>query len=173
MPRRIPWSERTFRFDTPVEYRHELLERLRGTPARVEEMVRDLPLNLLTKRVGSGWTIQENVGHLLDLETLFDGRLDDFDEGLDVLRAADMSNRKTNEAGHNDRDVDAILEAFRREREKTIQRLERLDPARFSSSAKHPRLEQPMRIVDMMYFQAEHDDYHLARITELSRLLTT
>ena len=27
-----------------------------------------------------------------------------------------------------------------------------------------------MRLVDMIFFQAEHDDYHLARIHELSRL---
>jgi hypothetical protein len=27
----------------------------------------------------------------------------------------------------------------------------------------------PMRAVDMLFFQAEHDDYHLARITELIR----
>jgi hypothetical protein len=27
-----------------------------------------------------------------------------------------------------------------------------------------------MRLVDMLYFQSEHDDYHLARISELIRL---
>jgi hypothetical protein len=27
-----------------------------------------------------------------------------------------------------------------------------------------------MRVVDMMLFQAEHDDYHFARIRELIRL---
>jgi len=27
-----------------------------------------------------------------------------------------------------------------------------------------------MRLVDMILFQAEHDDYHLARISELARL---
>jgi hypothetical protein len=26
-----------------------------------------------------------------------------------------------------------------------------------------------MRLVDMMFFMAEHDDHHLARITELAR----
>jgi hypothetical protein len=31
----------------------------------------------------------------------------------------------------------------------------------------HPRLKQPMRLVDHLYFVAEHDDYHLARIWEM------
>jgi hypothetical protein len=29
-----------------------------------------------------------------------------------------------------------------------------------------------MRVVDMGYFVAEHDDHHLARMTELAKLLT-
>jgi hypothetical protein len=33
----------------------------------------------------------------------------------------------------------------------------------------HPRLQQPLRIVDIAYFDAEHDDYHLGRIGELLR----
>jgi hypothetical protein len=33
----------------------------------------------------------------------------------------------------------------------------------------HPRLNQPMRVVDLLFFVAEHDDYHLARISELIR----
>jgi hypothetical protein len=31
----------------------------------------------------------------------------------------------------------------------------------------HPRLKQPMRLVDHLYFVAEHDDHHLARIWEM------
>jgi hypothetical protein len=37
--------------------------------------------------------------------------------------------------------------------------------------ALHPRLKVNMRLVDMLYFQAEHDDYHLTRISELRRSL--
>jgi len=36
-------------------------------------------------------------------------------------------------------------------------------------TALHPRLQQPMRVLDMAFFTAEHDDHHLARMTELSR----
>jgi uncharacterized damage-inducible protein DinB len=44
-----------------------------------------------------------------------------------------------------------------------------LHPELFSRSALHPRLGMPMRLVDLMLFVAEHDDHHLASITELAR----
>jgi hypothetical protein len=34
----------------------------------------------------------------------------------------------------------------------------------------HPRLRQPMRFVDHLYFVAEHDDHHLATISELAKI---
>lgn len=38
-------------------------------------------------------------------------------------------------------------------------------------TAAHPRLGQPMSVVDLCFFVAEHDDHHLATITELRREL--
>ncbi len=169
MSERVAWTERTFDFDFPVGLYREFLERLRGTPARVEELIRSVPEDRLTARPDQGWSIQQNVGHLVDLEELFAGRLDDYDASIDMLRPADMTNRKTHQADHNDKSLESILSAFREARAELVRRLESLDPARFGQTALHPRLNQPMRIVDMMYFQAEHDDYHLARISELNQ----
>jgi len=39
-----------------------------------------------------------------------------------------------------------------------------LDHAVFSQTLLHPRLQQPLRLVDHLYFVAEHDDHHLAKI---------
>jgi len=169
MSDRIPWIERTFNFDFPAELHHEILERLRGTPARVEEMVRTLPVEILTRREGDSWSIQENVGHLCDVEALWNGRLDDYDNEAETLRPADMTNRRTIEANHNARSIGQILGGFRRARAAFVDRLEQLAPERFSQSAMHPRLGQPIRIVDLMAFVADHDDYHLARITQRTR----
>ncbi|MGH7628225.1 MAG: hypothetical protein ACREOF_02335 [Gemmatimonadales bacterium] len=41
MPARIAWAERRFDFTIPVDY-PELIERLRGTPACLEELHRTL-----------------------------------------------------------------------------------------------------------------------------------
>ncbi len=169
MPPRLPWTERTFNFDFPIALASMLLERLRGTPARVEEIVRPLRPALLRKRDGETWSIQQHVGHLADLEALFTGRLDDFDEGATTLRPADMTNQKTNEANHNAREIGEVLAGFRSLREQLVTRVETLDAACLARSAMHPRLHVPMRVVDMMLFHAEHDDHHLARIREVIR----
>jgi uncharacterized damage-inducible protein DinB len=166
MPR-IKWFDRKFDFDFPTDLYPELIERLRGTPARVEDRVKGLPGWVLTKRDGEHWSIQENIGHLLDLEELFSGRLDDFDNRLPKLRAADLTNQKTHNAQHNREAIEKVLAEFRRARQALVERLDNADPLYFCRVSHHPRLDKPMRVVDAMYFQAEHDDYHMARISEL------
>jgi len=163
------WFGRTFDLGISVEAFPDLIERLRGTPARLEERVAGLSVEDLTGRPGGSWSIQEHVGHLLDLEDLWLARLDDFAAGRTGLAAADLENRKTHEAGHNEAALVDLLESFRRVRLGMVGRLEGLsDPDRMAT-AQHPRLEQPMTVVDRMFFVAEHDDHHLAGITELRR----
>ena len=161
-----PWVERTFTFDYPPAKLPELIERVSGTPARIEEIVRGLDRDTLTSHDGQGWSIQENIGHLLDLEYLAAVRIDQILRGERELIAADMENRRTHEANHNARDIHELLAAFRDERGKVVARFEQLEEEDWGKSGVHPRLEVPMRIVDIAYFVAEHDDYHLARIDE-------
>ena len=166
----IKWTDRVFDFSFPVGVFPEMIERVRGTPARLQERASSVDPEMLTKRDGERWSIQENAGHLLDLESLFSQRLDEYLAGAEVLHAADMTNRKTYEAHHNDVAMQTILEHFRDRRQILVSRLEKIEPDVFAKTAHHPRLNVPMRLVDMLYFQSEHDDFHLARISELIRL---
>jgi hypothetical protein len=50
-----------------------------------------------------------------------------------------------------------------------VRRLDGYDAAFVERTALHPRLNLPMRVIDLIYFIAEHDDHHLARITDLMR----
>jgi hypothetical protein len=171
MPARVAWGERRFDFTFPVDFYPELIERLRGTPARLADRLQPVPSAQVTRRVGGKWSMQEHAGHLGDLDLgLFLPRLDDYEAGVKVLRAADMENAATEQANHNARPLGEVLERGRTVRATVIERLERYDSAFFSRTAEHPRLRTPMRSVDMLYFQAEHDDYHLARIAELIRV---
>jgi uncharacterized damage-inducible protein DinB len=169
MSKYLKWTARTFQFTFPVEIYPELIERVRGTPARLEDRVQSLAPDVLTRRDGERWSIQENAGHLLDLESLFSQRLDEYLAGAAVLHAADMSNRKTYEADHNQVSMPTILTNFRAQRVALAERLDKLDPQTFATVAHHPRLNVPMRLVDMLFFQSEHDNFHLARISELIR----
>jgi DinB superfamily len=171
MPERIKWTERRFHFDFPAAFYPEMIERLRGTPARLEDLLAGLSPEILTSQADGRWSMQENAGHLLDLESLVSQRIDEYLAGKTALHAADMSNRRTYEASHNEVPVTKILKAFRAVRHDIVNRLESLDGGVFERAALHPRLNVQMRLVDMLFFQAEHDDYHLARISELKKFL--
>src|SRR4051794_11088231 len=135
----LRWTDRHFTFNLPEELFPVVVERLRGTPARIEDKVRSLSPDILTRRDGDSWSIQEHIGHLLDLDELHDSRLDDFLAGAPVLRAADMTNRKPQEADHNRRPIAELLAEFRRERERFVARLDAWDPGLVSLTALHPR----------------------------------
>ncbi len=176
MKRAIPiepesWIERKFEFNYSIGVFLPVLERVRGTPARLEEMVRSFPPEILTVRVGDAWSIQEHVGHLYDLDELHEGRLEDYDANLETLRAADMTNRKTYEADHNKADIEELLARFRDARMRFVARLDDMDEATVARSAMHPRLQKPMRVIDLALFVAEHDDHHLASIRQVARAL--
>ena len=168
MVTRARWIDRRFNFDFPVGLLPCVIERLRGTAVRLEHLTRSLSPEMLTRRIDDKWSIQEQIGHLTDVEALWEARLSQFMNGVDVLVAADMSNRKTHEAGHNERDFAEVLAEFEQVRESLVRRLEQFDDETAGRSALHPRLNQPMRVVDLAYFAAEHDDQHLASIRELS-----
>jgi len=168
---KLPWTQRRFTFDFPVEIYPDVIERLRGVPARIEVKIRGLSRDALTRREKEGtWSIQENIGHLSDLEPLGFKRLDEFLSGAQSLSAADMTNKQTNEARHNDRMIQEVFDEFRRERARFIARLDTLADTDFARTAMHPRLKQSMRMVDWLAFVAAHDDYHLTRMTELLKV---
>jgi hypothetical protein len=169
---RVEWLKRQFSFELPVWMYGNVVERVRGTPARLADLLRGLPAEILTRRDGGRWSMQEQAGHLLDLEPLGMSRLDDYEAGTDTLHAADTQNRRTHEAGHNAAAVENLLAAFRRERMEFVARLDAYDEAFIQRTALHPRLSMHIRPIDLVFFIAEHDDHHLARISELKRLDT-
>lgn len=167
MIRKQPWFERQFPLGLPATLFPVSVERLRGTPARMEERLVRLPAAVLTRRSGSTWSIQENAGHLLDLEPLWMQRVDDLLARRTEMTPADLTNRRTTEANHNATPLSRLLAEFRRARALSIGRLEAIDAPALAYTALHPRLRLPMNLVDHIFFIAEHDDYHLARVSEL------
>ena len=164
---RSKWTDRKFAFDYPEGWMPNILERLHGTHTRMTEVCNNLSREQLTFQPGGKWSIQEHIGHLLDLEELHEGRIDDFLAKKETLRAADMTNAKTHAANHNAVDIRDLLRDFKTTRDRLIARLEGLPDEILLSKALHPRLQTPMRPVDLAFFAAEHDDHHLASIREI------
>jgi uncharacterized damage-inducible protein DinB len=161
------WFERKFEFTFPVEQHPNVAARLRGTPARLEELGRNADSTTWKAKLQGKWSAQEHAGHLLDLEELWLARVNDFAAGASQLTTADLSNRKTDEANHNARPLSEIFSAFRAARSKLMKRIDSLDAKQLGGSILHPRLKVPMRMVDHLFFVAEHDDHHLAAIWAL------
>jgi len=158
------WYDRKFDFSFPVELYPDLCVRLRGTPARLEELVRGCPAERMLRAPHGKWSAQEHAGHLLNLEPLWMARVEDYVAGRSELSVADLTNRPTFEARYNERALSEILADFRRARIEMIDRTEALDAALFGHVLLHPRLKTPMRLVDHLFFVAEHDDHHMAII---------
>ena len=161
------WFERHFDFTFPAELLPNLLARLRGTPARLDETLRNRPLHAITDKPDGKWSAQEHAGHLVDLEPLWFTRVNDYVAGATQLTPTDLQNRRTDEANHNAVPLEDILFNFRKHRIQLLNHLATLSDEPFARTIPHPRMKTPMRLVDHLYFVAEHDDHHLARIWQL------
>lgn len=162
-----PWIERKFEFNFPVTLFPVIVERLRGTLPRLQALIRNIPDKKLEEKKNGKWSVKEVIGHLYDLEDLWAGRIDDFLAHKDTLRAADMTNTRTHEAGYNSHSVTELVNKFTAARGKLIKRIEDFDESTASLTALHPRLQKPMRMIDSLFFTAEHDDHELTKIRGL------
>ena len=168
---RQKWFDKKFQFELSQNEYGLVLSKLNENSEKISNLVSSLPVTILTKRVDNGWSIQENVGHLIDLEELHTGRIDDFIAGKETLRSADLNNKKTDEANHNKENINNLLKKLKSAREDFINRMKNLDNEILNRSSMHPRLNQPMRPIDMAQFVLEHDKHHIETIKELIKTL--
>ena len=167
---RSKWFERKF---PPVQDNGLLpgiLERLEGTPARIQAKMGQAADIILREAEAGKWSIKKEIGHLADLEPLWYQRVLELQDGAIELQAADLTNRKTHEARHDQKSWSDLLEEFSSQRKKLVNAIRQLNEEELNTSSLHPRLKTHMKVVDLAFFVAEHDDHHLAAITELIRI---
>jgi uncharacterized damage-inducible protein DinB len=165
----VRWFDRSFSFDTPLELAPVLISRLRGAPLRAAALAASDPAALTRRPQEGGWSAQENIGHLADIDALWLARVEDFLAGGGNLTPWDVTNAATTDADYNSRPYQSVASAFADIRKRYVMRLEALGAAELALTALHPRLNMPMRLLDAMYFAAEHDDHHLALAERLAR----
>jgi uncharacterized damage-inducible protein DinB len=163
-----PWIQRQFNFDFPVGLFPVIFSRLEGTVFRLHSLLVNADEKACSVNT-DGWSVKEHVGHLYDLEELWWKRLEDFRENKAVLTAADMNNQKTKEAKHNEKTLEELLRMFTIERQRMLEMVYEFDHIMLSRTSLHPRLNQPMRVVDSLFFVAEHDDHDIAIVSNLLR----
>jgi uncharacterized damage-inducible protein DinB len=168
MVEQIKWIERKFNFDFPVRVFPCIIERLRGTPLRVEQLVSNLSEDMLILKSDGKWSIKERIGHIADVEELWEKRLTQFLNGEENLAPADMSNQKTQDSDHNEKTIEDLLSRLKSVRESFVEKLEKLTEEEVARTALHPRLNTPMRLIDLTYFAAEHDDNEIALMRRIA-----
>lgn len=163
-----PWIQRSFHFDFPVGLFPVIFSRLEGSIFRLHSILMNADDEFCSYHESS-WSVKEHLGHLYDLEALWWQRLQDFIQQKPVLTAADMTNAKTREARHNEKSLEQLLQQFTIERQKILETVFDFKEEMLSRMSLHPRLNQPMRLVDSLFFVAEHDDHHITIISNMLR----
>lgn len=166
---RTNWFDRVFPSIEDNGLLPGIIERLEGTPARLKEKVRGLKDNTAAKHADDKWSIKKEIGHLTDLEPLWYERLNQVIADDPNMKVADPANRKTHETPHDEKTFDQLIAEFKTERQKFVSKLQSLQEADLVKTSLHPRLKTPMKVIDLAYFVAEHDDHHLAQMTTLTK----
>ena len=169
--KQIKWFERKFDFSKEQNIFPSIIERLKGTPILLDYKVSTISDLDLKVKFQNSWSIQDNIGHLIDLEPIWLGRLQDILRGDEMMRHIDLENTKTNLANHNSRSIQDLLNDLSNIRGVLVSNLEKLTTEEVFKSSLHTRLNTPMSIMDLFLFVAEHDDHHLARINEIIEAL--
>jgi hypothetical protein len=164
----MKWFDRQFDFNfDSATAADAVCHRLRHTPARLQQVLLHVPEEELNYKPGGKWSLKEHTGHLAILEALWRARLNDFLEQKDSLTPADLDNKATDEALFNQYSITSLLDRFLKERTATLALIGTLDIHDGSHTSLHPRLNKQMRIIDHLYFVAEHDDHHLSSVREM------
>ncbi len=161
------WFDRTFSSPFPVDLLPNLRARLAGAAARLDEAVRGHPPEALALRPPGKWSAEEHVRHLVEIESLWLARVEDFIASRDQMTPANLTHRWPEESEPGAAPLATALREFRTARTRLLQRVDGLTASRFTPTIPHPRLRTPMGLADHLYFVAEHDDHHLAHILAL------
>jgi uncharacterized damage-inducible protein DinB len=161
--RRTAWFDRTFPPIPDNGLLPGILERLDGTPARLRAMV----AGTTPREAAHGWSAAKELGHFADVEPLWLTRAQEILAGSSELTAADLTNRTTHDADHDRWPLSQLVDRFEPQRRVLVATMRAADASGLERAARHPRLGTPMRLVDLAFFVAEHDDHHMARLRTL------
>lgn len=165
------WAQRKFAFVHPLWMLADFIERLRGVVPRLRPLLEEMREGAAHNQVDGKWSIAQNIGHLSDVEELWQERLEDLRQGKKTYTAAVGARFQELAKRHQERPVDVIVAELEIRRSQLVDALTQAPAELQEAMAFHERLQVPMRLVDCAQFYAEHDDHHLLRIRTIRSLL--
>lgn len=167
MVKREAWFDHKFNLGINQGWTQNIMTRIKDCEIRISHHCASITDKKLSIRSGSKWSIKEHIGHLIDLEQLWINRFLQFEKLYPELVAADLSNKKTEDANHNNNSLEELLKEFRVERQELIDTFNGLSEKAHNHSSYHPRLGVKLQPVDLLFFIAEHDNHHITSIIDL------
>jgi hypothetical protein len=165
--KKMEWFERQFTFGLPMGMLPFYLERLEGTLARIEKRTSGIKEEVLSHKLDGKWSIKENIAHLAEVDEIACKRIDEMKQGVSPMSPAVIQPGRD----YNAQSIAEVIRFFKANREKNLQKYKSLVDADLIKSSLHPRLKVLMTPVDLAWFDAEHDDHHLARVNEILNTL--
>jgi hypothetical protein len=162
----LPWFERNLRFGHPAVMLPYFLERLAGTALRMEAKVRGVSDEILSNKLGGKWSVKQNIGHLAEVDLIANKRIDEMINGVPTLSPAVFEPKD-----YNPWPIQRVLDLFIKSRNENIKKYDSLSAEELRKSSIHPRLKVQMTPIDLAWFDAEHDDHHLVRISDILHAL--
>jgi hypothetical protein len=161
--KKLDWFERRFTFGLPGGMLPFYIERLEGSLARIEKKVAGISDEILSIKLDGKWSVKQNIGHLGEVDEIALKRIDEMKQGAPVMSPAVFEPRQD----YNARSISEVIGYFRKNRLANLSKYAGLSETDLGKTSLHPRLKVPMTPVDLAWFDAEHDDHHLVRITEI------
>ena len=124
--------------------------------------------NLLSEKLEGKWSIKQNIGHLAEVDEIANKRIDEILAGAEFLSPAVFEPKQD----YNSMLVGEVLRYFQSTRKSNLDRYKNISSASVAKRSTHPRLKVLMSVVDLAWFDAEHDDHHLVRINEILQSLS-
>ncbi|WP_343522813.1 DinB family protein [Pedobacter sp.] len=163
----VKWFDRKFDANIDIVQFDGILSRMEHFPAVLNQLLETCPKKITTIKTNGKWSVNENVGHLILLEDLWRRRFQDIKDGKQDMFPADLNNTATDQAFFNKSVLGELIKRLGDERAKTIALLQGMSKEDLLKKSIHPRLNQPMNIVELMYFVAGHDEHHMTTIQSI------
>jgi hypothetical protein len=158
----LDWFERSFTFGLPKAMLPFYVERLEGAIYRIEHKVKGVSEKVLSEKYNDKWSVKQNIGHLAEVDLVSNKRIDEMIKGVNVLSPAVFEPQD-----YNPWPIEKVVAFFRESRLENVDKYRRLKDQDLSTGAQHPRLKVVLTPTDLAWFDAEHDDHHLLKISDI------
>jgi hypothetical protein len=165
---KLEWFQRTFTFGLREGMLPFYLERLEGTLPRIERKVQEISDEILSNKFDGKWSVKENIAHLAEVDEIALKRVDEMIQGISPMSPAVIQPSRN----YNIWPISQVVEYFSTTRKKNLDKYRMLNAIHLKKASLHPRLKVQMTPVDLAWFDAEHDDHHLVRISEILSALS-